>query len=111
MPVFINRLAPIERRHMGYPEGWRWSQVTATTLAELHWFAREVGLRRKWFQEDRYDVPEDFWWNAVKHGAIVVPRRVLIERRQRLLDSTRTVVFDPTIGTGSWPLRVSGRRR
>lgn len=45
---------------------WRWSKschLIADTVDELHQFAKQIGMRRSWFQDDRrlphYDLTEN----------------------------------------------------
>lgn len=56
-----------------------WSHMTADTQAELHKFARSIGLRRSWFQGGperkgrwHYDVTKTVRAKAVKAGAVEV---------------------------------------
>jgi hypothetical protein len=57
--------------------GRRWCHLTADDGEELHRFAAELGLRRRWFQSkpgrpwhDHYDVPEEVRERALAHGAV-----------------------------------------
>jgi hypothetical protein len=43
-----------------------------------------LGIERRWFQGDHYDVPEDYRDRAIELGAVPVSSRELI---RRLLDS------------------------
>jgi len=51
---------------------------------ELHAMADALGIERRWFQGDHYDVPEDYRDRAIALGAVPVTSRELI---RRLLDS------------------------
>ena len=51
---------------------------------ELHALADALGIERRWFQGDHYDVPEDYRERAIALGAVPVTSRELI---RRLLDS------------------------
>jgi hypothetical protein len=51
---------------------------------ELHAMADALGIERRWFQGDHYDVPEDYRERAIALGAVPVTSRELI---RRLLDS------------------------
>lgn len=46
--------------------------------------AAALGIERRWFQGDHYDVPEDHRERAIALGAVPVSSRELI---RRLLDS------------------------
>jgi hypothetical protein len=46
--------------------------------------ADALGIERRWFQRDHYDVPEDYRDRAIELGALPVTSRELI---RRLLDS------------------------
>ncbi|WP_252973748.1 DUF4031 domain-containing protein [Janibacter melonis] len=61
--------------------GWDtvWSHlVSDTSLAELHAFAEGVGLPRRLFDEDHYDVPRSRYAEVVAAGAHEVSGRELI---------------------------------
>ena len=51
---------------------------------ELHALADALGIERRWFQGDHYDVPEDYRERAIAMGAVPVTSRELI---RRLIDS------------------------
>lgn len=52
--------------------------VSDTSFDELHDFAGGLGLPRRAFHRDHYDLP-DFWWDrAVAAGARPVDPRVLV---------------------------------
>jgi hypothetical protein len=59
--------------------GRRWCHLTADDSEELHRFADELGLRRRWFQSkpgrpwhDHYDLPEDVRALALARGAVAL---------------------------------------
>ena len=59
----------------------RWCHlVSDTSLDELHEFADRVGIPRRGFQGDHYDVPEDYRPQMIAAGAIEVESRVLLRR-------------------------------
>jgi Protein of unknown function (DUF4031) len=61
--------------------GRRWSHVVSdTSLDELHAFADGVGIPRRVFQGDHYDVPEEHHAALVDAGAELVPSRELVRR-------------------------------
>lgn len=63
--------------------GWgrTWSHlVSDSSLAELHEFAQRVGLPRRLFDEDHYDVPVERYDDVVAAGASEVSGSDLIRR-------------------------------
>ncbi len=62
--------------------GRRWSHlISDESYEELHAFvARELGIPRRAFQGDHYDVPEDLYDVAVAAGAEPVGARELLSR-------------------------------
>jgi Protein of unknown function (DUF4031) len=62
--------------------GRRWSHlVSDVSYEELHVFVeRELGIPRRAFQGDHYDVPEDLYDVAVAAGAEPVAARELLAR-------------------------------
>ncbi|GAB3205280.1 DUF4031 domain-containing protein [Marinactinospora thermotolerans] len=63
------------------PRDLLWSHlVSDVSYAELHMFARELGLSERAFERDHYDVPQTLYDRAVALGAVEVPGRVLVAR-------------------------------
>ena len=61
--------------------GRRWSHlVSDRDLDELHAFADRVGIPRRAFQGDHYDVPEEHREQMLQAGAVVVESRELVRR-------------------------------
>jgi len=61
--------------------GRRWCHlVSDDSLAELHAFAERVGIPRRGFQGDHYDVPEEHRPGIVAAGAVEVESRELVRR-------------------------------
>jgi hypothetical protein len=59
----------------------RWAHlVSDVSYDELHAFAARLGLERRWFQGDHYDIPADYRERAIELGAEPVPSRELIRR-------------------------------
>lgn len=54
--------------------------VSDRSLYELHAFAREIGLPRRAFHADHYDLPDELWARAIAHGAVEVDPRELVRR-------------------------------
>jgi len=58
-----------------------WSHlVSDRSLDELHAFAEQVGIPRRGFHGDHYDVPEEFYDEVVARGAEPTPTRELLRR-------------------------------
>jgi hypothetical protein len=61
--------------------GTHWSHLASdTSYDELHAFARELGIPERGFDRDHYDVPEEWYDEAVAAGAVPVTSRELIVR-------------------------------
>lgn len=61
--------------------GRRWCHlVSDASLDELHEFAARVGIPRRGFQGDHYDIPEEFRPEVVAAGATEVGSRELLRR-------------------------------
>lgn len=62
------------------PKGRYAHLVSDASFEELHRFAAELGLPRRAFHRDHYDLP-DWWWDrAVTAGAEPVDPRDLVRR-------------------------------
>lgn len=62
-------------------EGRKWAHlVSDTSFDELHAFAEQLGIPRRAFQEDHYDVPTDYRDRAIALGAEAVTSRELVRR-------------------------------
>jgi hypothetical protein len=61
--------------------GTMWSHLASdASYDELHVFARELGIPERGFDRDHYDVPEEWYDEAVAAGAVPVTSRELILR-------------------------------
>lgn len=61
--------------------GRRWCHlVSDESYEELHVFVAALGVERRAFQGDHYDVPEDYRAAFVAAGAVEVPSRELLRR-------------------------------
>ena len=66
---------------MWWFRGQKWSHlVSDSTLDELHDFAQGVGIPRRAFQGDHYDVPQAYYGAMVEAGATPTPSRELVRR-------------------------------
>jgi hypothetical protein len=62
-------------------EGRKWAHlVSDTSFDELHAFAEQLGIPRRAFQGDHYDVPTDYRDRAIALGAEAVTSRELVRR-------------------------------
>jgi Protein of unknown function (DUF4031) len=61
--------------------GRKWCHmVSDASLDELHDFAQGVGIPRRAFQGDHYDIPEEYRPDMLAAGAIEVESRELVRR-------------------------------
>lgn len=61
--------------------GQRWAHLASdTSYAELHAFAGRLGIPRRAFQGDHYDIPETTRERALSLGAQAVSSRELVRR-------------------------------
>jgi hypothetical protein len=61
--------------------GRKWCHlVSDVSYDELHDFADRVGIPRRGFQGDHYDVPEEYRDDLVEAGAVQVESRELVRR-------------------------------
>ena len=61
--------------------GHRWAHlVSDESYEELHAFADRLGVPRRAFQGDHYDIPAQLRDEAIALGAVAVDARVLVRR-------------------------------
>jgi hypothetical protein len=61
--------------------GRMWSHLASdASYDELHVFARGLGIPERGFDRDHYDIPEEWYDEAVARGAVPVTSRELIVR-------------------------------
>lgn len=61
--------------------GRRWAHlVSDASYEELHGFARRLGIPRRAFQGDHYDLPAEYRERAIELGATPVDSRELVRR-------------------------------
>ena len=72
-------------------KNWRWNQschLIADSIEELHEFAKRVGMRREWFQNDsrlpHYDLTAKRRAVAVRLGAVEIDRRQFVNKMREL---------------------------
>jgi hypothetical protein len=62
-------------------DGRTWSHLVSDhSLDELHAFAESLGIPRRGFHGDHYDVPEEYYSHVVESGAVPTPTRELVRR-------------------------------
>jgi hypothetical protein len=54
--------------------------VSDESYDELHAFAEQLGIPRRAFQGDHYDVPTDYRERAIELGAVPITSRELVRR-------------------------------
>lgn len=84
---------------MWWFQGRKWSHmISDSTLDELHGFAQGVGIPRRAFQGDHYDVPQEYYGEMVAAGAVPTPSRELVRRLRaaglRLSPAARRAAMD-----------------
>lgn len=77
MAVYVDNM---KARHLGMVM----SHMIADTEEELHAMADRIGVKRKWYQGDHYDICQTKRALAVKAGAQQVSRRELAILRRAL---------------------------
>ena len=61
--------------------GQLWSHlISDTSYDELHTFAEDLGIPRRAFERDHYDVIAERFDSAVRAGALVVSSREIVAR-------------------------------
>ncbi|MFI0212859.1 DUF4031 domain-containing protein [Streptomyces lydicus] len=74
MAIYIDR--PIWPGH-----GRMWSHlVSDASFDELHAFAARIGVPRRAFERDHYDLPAERYADAVRAGAVEVGSKELLRR-------------------------------
>ena len=93
MAVYVDDMMPCTPN-----ANWRWSKschLIADSLDELHEFAKQIGMRRSWFQNDsrlpHYDLTENRRRMAVKLGAVELDRRGFVSKMRELTPATNKV--------------------
>lgn len=96
MTVYVDDMfAPYRRMLM--------SHLIADTDEELHAMSARIGVARKWFQGDHYDICKAKRILAIEYGAVALSRKELsikvIEQRRAARESARIVL--PLICNGA----------
>lgn len=83
MTVYVDELVPRSTGPRCFRPGS--CHMLADTLEELHAMARQIGMRRSWFQEKsspHYDLTVGQRAKAVELGAVEVTNRKMVEHIQ-----------------------------
>src|SRR5690606_17890862 len=84
MTVMVDELRPWPTKVRCFKAGS--CHLTATSLDELHAFAKRLGLKREWFQDHvlapHYDLTVKMRAKALSMGAIMVPAREQARQRR-----------------------------
>ena len=79
-PTYPARVAIlIDAAHWWHRERWWGHMVSDESYAELHAFAELLGVPRRGFERDHYDIPEHVRAIAVAEGAREVSSRQVVE--------------------------------
>lgn len=102
MPVFVDDMY---KAAMGRFRHMKMSHMVATDVEELHAMAERIGVARRWFQGDHYDVAMSKRAAAIAAGAVPVTMYQLsamriIERRWGV------VIEDPVACEQMWKIWV-----
>lgn len=88
MPVYVDNMRADYQPAHRPGRKYIMSHMIADTLDELHKMADKIGVARKWFQGDHYDICQSKKTLAIQHGAISVDMREIVAVRKRLRNST-----------------------
>lgn len=107
MTVFVDDMYTVPMGRFGR---MKMSHMIATTEDELHAMAAAIGVARKWYQGDHYDVSISRRSRALDLGAVAVTMRQLgkmcaIRRKSGILPD------DPVIAEQLWAIDTWARRR
>ena len=70
----------IDAPNWWHRERWWGHMVSDESYDELHDFAQRLGVPRRGFERDHYDIPEHLHPDALAHGAELVPSKELVRR-------------------------------
>lgn len=84
MPVYVDNMKAAHQPAHRPGRNYVMCHMLADSLAELHEMADKIGVARKWFQGDHYDICQSKKKLAVQHGAIEVDVREIVVVRKKL---------------------------
>ncbi|MFM1964590.1 MAG: hypothetical protein RL134_315 [Actinomycetota bacterium] len=68
----------LDEAHWHWRGRWWCHLVSDHSLSELHAFAEWIGVPRRAFQGDHYDIPDEARPVAIEEGALVVTSREIV---------------------------------
>lgn len=77
--------AAAQARRTGSRHGHRWCHLLADSLAELHAFAEQLGLKKDWYRRGHYDLVPPRRARALELGAIEVDRATAVRLWKQLM--------------------------
>lgn len=100
---------------IGRYRGMRMSHMIADTEAELHAMADKIGVSRRWYQGDHYDISYNKRQLAIIHGAVEITLRelshkVIGQRRGRHAFKTAQDEFSQGVDGPKGPAGTPGTR-
>lgn len=102
MPVFVDDMF---KYPMGQFRRMKMSHMVATTEIELHAMAAAIGIARKWYQGDHYDVSMSKRAAAIAQGAVPVTLRQLGIMHQ-IRRKTGALPDDPVAAEQLWKIHL-----
>lgn len=87
MAVYVDNMHEISMGNYNAGRGrvFKMSHMMADTLEELNEMADKIGIKRKWFQGDHYDICKSKRELAVKNGAIEISMREMALKRREIV--------------------------
>ena len=86
MAVYVDDMY---KTKMGQYGRMKMSHMIADTEPELHAMAAQIGVARKWYQGDHYDICKAKREKAIALGAKPVTMRELVTKRREIINTNR----------------------
>lgn len=110
MTVYVDNMrAPYKPKH-AHGRTYVMSHMIADTEAELHAMADRIGVLRKWFQGDHYDITQTKRALAIEHGAVAISTRILSHMAVSRRNGQKTLMT-PAEAEKSLQARIERLRR
>lgn len=77
MTVYVDEMKAVFQPKHRQDRKYVMSHMIADTMDELHAMADKIGVARKWFQGDHYDITQSKKTLAIQNGAILISTREL----------------------------------
>lgn len=94
---------------MGQFRRMKMSHMIATNEDELHVMAQRIGIARKWYQGDHYDVCMSRREDALRNGAVPVTLRQ-VSAMTMMHRKTGVMPNDPVAAEQLWKIFIWSRR-